>query len=274
MVVRLGPLQPLDERQALRSRGGAHRREAQGGSRRILRIDPPHAQPSPPRRPRVAGAFHRRAAAGGRDGAGRDPGPGGPAPKGPRLRPRVWSVDVVGLWASLQMVNGHTIDAVLLPSIEQGPIFDTYNWARGLVSVCFLMVAGIAFHLSSLARYEQHRREPAAIRRRLRRAPGVIRRRRLPRFPWAGAFPAPAHGRPAGGHRPGQDPGGAPSRGLGTTGTIGAVVSGRPPVDPGGDPRTGSPVTRTRICGRLASTGRGAGAGRARSLADRDRQAR
>ena len=76
--------------------------------------------------------------------------------------PRVWFVDVVRLLASLQMVNGHTIDAVLLPSIEQGPIFDTYNWGRGLVSVCFLMVAGMAFHLSSLARYEHHRRNPAA----------------------------------------------------------------------------------------------------------------
>jgi hypothetical protein len=58
----------------------------------------------------------------------------------PARPPRVWFVDVVRLLASLQMVNGHTIDAVLLPSIEQGPIFDRYNWARGLVSVCFLMV--------------------------------------------------------------------------------------------------------------------------------------
>jgi uncharacterized membrane protein len=105
---------------------------------------------------------------------------------------RVWFVDVVRLLASLQMVNGHTIDAVLLPSIEQGPIFDNYNWARGLVSVCFLMVAGIAFHLSSLARYDQHRRNPAAIRRRFRRALVVIAGGYFLGFPWAATSPDPA----------------------------------------------------------------------------------
>lgn len=106
--------------------------------------------------------------------------------------PRVWFVDVVRLLASLQMVNGHTIDAVLLPSIEQGPIFDTYNWGRGLVSVCFLMVAGMAFHLSSLARYEHHRRNPAAIRRRFRRALAVIAGGYFLGFPWAATSPDPA----------------------------------------------------------------------------------
>ena len=106
--------------------------------------------------------------------------------------PRVWFVDVVRLLASLQMVNGHTIDAVLLPSIEQGPIFDAYNWGRGLVSVCFLMVAGMAFHLSSLARYEHHRRNPAAIRRRFRRALVVIAGGYFLGFPWAATSPDPA----------------------------------------------------------------------------------
>lgn len=115
------------------------------------------------------------------------------APQAALVRPpRVWFVDVVRLLASLQMVNGHTIDAVLLPSIEQGPIFDNYNWARGLVSVCFLMVAGIAFHLSSLARYEQHRRNPAAIGRRFRRALVVIAGGYFLGFPWAATSPDPA----------------------------------------------------------------------------------
>lgn len=106
--------------------------------------------------------------------------------------PRVWFVDIVRLLASLQMVNGHTIDAVLLPSIEQGPTFDLYNWGRGLVSVCFLMVAGIAFHLSSLARYEQHRANPAAVRRRFRRASIVIAGGYFLGFPWAATSPDPA----------------------------------------------------------------------------------
>ena len=114
------------------------------------------------------------------------------APPAVARPPRVWFVDIVRLLASLQMVNGHTIDAVLLPAIEQGPIFDTYNWGRGLVSVCFLMVAGIAFHLSSLARYEQHRRNPAAIRRRFRRAFVVIAGGYFLGFPWAATSLDPA----------------------------------------------------------------------------------
>ncbi len=104
----------------------------------------------------------------------------------------MWFVDIVRLLASLQMVNGHTIDAVLLPSIEQGPIFDRYNWGRGLVSVCFLMVAGIAFHLSSLARYEQHRANAAAVQRRFRRAFVVIAGGYFLGFPWAASSPDPA----------------------------------------------------------------------------------
>lgn len=106
--------------------------------------------------------------------------------------PRVWFVDIVRLGASLQMVNGHTLHAVMLPSLEQGPVFDVYNWGRGLVSVCFLMVAGIAFHLSSLARYEQHRADPSAIRRRLGRALLVIAAGYFLGFPWAATSPDPA----------------------------------------------------------------------------------
>lgn len=106
--------------------------------------------------------------------------------------PRVWFVDIVRLCASLQMVNGHTLHAVLLPSIEQGPVFEIYNWGRGLVSVCFLMVAGIAFHLSSLARYEQHRANPRAIRRRFGRALLVIGAGYALGYPWAASSPDPA----------------------------------------------------------------------------------
>ena len=34
--------------------------------------------------------------------------------------PRVWFVDIVRLCASLQMVNGHTLHAILLPSVTVG----------------------------------------------------------------------------------------------------------------------------------------------------------
>jgi hypothetical protein len=114
------------------------------------------------------------------------------AATGATRTPRVWFVDIVRLLASLQMVNGHTLDAVLLPELKQGAFFDTYNWGRGLVSVCFLMVAGIAFHLSTLARYDRHRANPAAIRRRFRRAFLIIAAGYFLGFPWAASSTDPA----------------------------------------------------------------------------------
>ncbi len=108
------------------------------------------------------------------------------------VTPRVWFVDIVRLLASLQMVNGHTIDAVILPALKAGPFFDSYNWWRGLVSVGFLMVSGIAFHVSTLARFERHRTNPGAVGARFRRALVVIAAGYFLGFPWGALSPDPA----------------------------------------------------------------------------------
>lgn len=105
--------------------------------------------------------------------------------------PRVWFVDVVRLIASLQMVNGHTLDAVLLPALKHGELFALYNWGRGLVAVCFLLVAGMAFHLSTLARYERQRDTPGAAGRRMRRALLVIAAGYAVAIPWTALQPDP-----------------------------------------------------------------------------------
>ncbi len=114
------------------------------------------------------------------------------APPRHAVTPRVWFVDIVRLLASLQMVNGHTIDAVILPALKAGPFFDSYNWWRGLVSVGFLMVSGIAFHVSTLARFERHRTNPAAVGARFRRALVVIAAGYFLGFPWGAWSPDPA----------------------------------------------------------------------------------
>ena len=56
---------------------------------------------------------------------------------------RVLFVDVLRLLALLQMIDGHTLDAVLSESVRTGEGFETYRFVRGLVSVAFLVVAGI-----------------------------------------------------------------------------------------------------------------------------------
>ena len=114
------------------------------------------------------------------------------APSRLAVTPRVWFVDIVRLLASLQMVNGHTIDAVILPALKAGAFFDSYNWWRGLVSVGFLMVSGMAFHVSTLARFERHRTNPAAVGARFRRALVVIAAGYFLGFPWGALSPDPA----------------------------------------------------------------------------------
>lgn len=114
------------------------------------------------------------------------------APPSPARTPRIWFVDIVRVLASLQMVNGHTIDAVILPALKSGPFFDGYNWGRGLVSVGFLMVSGIAFHVSTLARFEKHRANPAAVGARYRRAVVVIAAGYFLGFPWGASSLDPA----------------------------------------------------------------------------------
>lgn len=91
----------------------------------------------------------------------------------PKIRPRIWFVDVVRLIASFQMINGHTLDALMVDAVRQGVFFERYTWARGLVSVAFLTVAGIAFHLATLARFDAHRSSKDEVKKRFRRA-GVL----------------------------------------------------------------------------------------------------
>ncbi len=87
---------------------------------------------------------------------------------------RVVFVDVLRLVASFQMVQGHTLDALLADAHRSGPIFDAWTWARGLTSVAFLFAAGLSFHLATLARLDAHLGDPAAIRRRLRRGAWLV----------------------------------------------------------------------------------------------------
>jgi hypothetical protein len=72
------------------------------------------------------------------------------------------------------MVQGHTIDAVLVPEQRSGAFFAGWLWLRGLTSVAFLFAAGAAFHLATLRALERHRADRAAVGRRLRRATSLV----------------------------------------------------------------------------------------------------
>jgi surface polysaccharide O-acyltransferase-like enzyme len=67
-------------------------------------------------------------------------------------RPRLLFVDALRLLALLQMVNGHTLHALLSPEVRQGGVYAGYLWFRGLVSVAFMLAAGLAFYITTVIR--------------------------------------------------------------------------------------------------------------------------
>lgn len=92
----------------------------------------------------------------------------------PTTKKRAYFVDILRLIASFQMVNGHTLDAVLMDEARGGAYWGDYLWFRGMVSVSFMFVAGFAFHLATLARFEKHRASRAEVNRRFRRGVDLI----------------------------------------------------------------------------------------------------
>jgi uncharacterized membrane protein len=83
---------------------------------------------------------------------------------------RVVFVDALRVFAAIQMVQGHTIDALLAPAYRSGPIFDAWTFSRGLTSTAFLFAAGMSYVLAT-----SRERDPEAGRkRRTRRALKLI----------------------------------------------------------------------------------------------------
>ncbi len=102
-----------------------------------------------------------------------------PSPRSPAAR--VLIVDLLRLVALFQMVNGHTLDAVLAASVREGPGFARYNFFRGLVSVSFMLASGVAFHLTTLSRLTG--RAPQGARKRIGRMVEIILLGYALRFP-------------------------------------------------------------------------------------------
>jgi uncharacterized membrane protein len=67
----------------------------------------------------------------------------------PMAAGRLWFVDALRCIAVVQMLQGHTIAALLAPSARSGALYACWTWARGLTAVAFLFAAGLSFHLAS-----------------------------------------------------------------------------------------------------------------------------
>ena len=76
------------------------------------------------------------------------------AEKAPGSAPRADSdrlvfLDALRLIAAVQMVQGHSLDAVLATAYRRGAGFALWSFTRGLTSTAFLLAAGLAFALVS-----------------------------------------------------------------------------------------------------------------------------
>jgi uncharacterized membrane protein len=96
---------------------------------------------------------------------------------------RIHFVDLLRLLGSLQMLHGHSMDAVMAEELRRGAVYDAWSAMRGLVSVAFLLTAGLSYHLSTLARFEQHRANRAKVLYRFRRGAWLVLLGYLLHFP-------------------------------------------------------------------------------------------
>jgi len=83
---------------------------------------------------------------------------------------RVVFIDALRLLATFQMVQGHTLDAVLSAGARHGMAFELWQSARGLTAVAFLFVAGLTFQQTTLRQLDAFRAKPGVLRRRTLRA--------------------------------------------------------------------------------------------------------
>ena len=90
---------------------------------------------------------------------------------------RVDMLDAVRLIAAFQMIQGHTIDALLLESARSGAFFHAWTWIRGLTAPMFLIAAGLSFSLAASLADEPKffaRRASRARTRRILRSLALI----------------------------------------------------------------------------------------------------
>ncbi|HQZ40595.1 MAG TPA: heparan-alpha-glucosaminide N-acetyltransferase domain-containing protein [Vicinamibacterales bacterium] len=78
-------------------------------------------------------------------------------------------LDLARAVAILMMIQGHTIDAVLVPSARAGTWFAVWSFLRGLTSCTFLMLSGVVFTIATLRHWPLHLELGMAVVGRLRR---------------------------------------------------------------------------------------------------------
>jgi uncharacterized membrane protein len=87
----------------------------------------------------------------------------------PSAAGRVLFVDLLRFVAAFQMLQGHSIAAVLAPAYRVGTLHALWSVARGLTSVAFLFAAGLSFYLATARDFAAHKQRGGAAAARFRR---------------------------------------------------------------------------------------------------------
>ncbi len=82
---------------------------------------------------------------------------------------RVIFIDLARALAVVFMLYGHTVDALLAPAYRSGPVFDVWQFQRGLTSCLFLLLSGFAFSIATTRHWASHLAPSPALLKRLRR---------------------------------------------------------------------------------------------------------
>jgi len=82
---------------------------------------------------------------------------------------RLVVVDLARVLAILFMVQGHTLDVLLVPAYRAGVVFQSWLFLRGLTAPMFFMLSGISFTLASTKYWDAYLRPSARLFKRLRR---------------------------------------------------------------------------------------------------------
>ncbi|HEY7189485.1 MAG TPA: heparan-alpha-glucosaminide N-acetyltransferase domain-containing protein [Vicinamibacterales bacterium] len=82
---------------------------------------------------------------------------------------RVVFIDLARALATVFMLYGHTVAALLAPEYQRGTWFEIWVFQRGLTSSLFLLLSGFAFSIATSKRWAQHGHLSAAFVRRTRR---------------------------------------------------------------------------------------------------------
>jgi uncharacterized membrane protein len=90
------------------------------------------------------------------------------APPGVHAR-RVIFIDLARALAVVIMVYGHTSSALIAPQYRVGPIYDLWQFQRGLTSSLFLLLSGFAFSIATTRHWASHMHVSSKLVKRLRR---------------------------------------------------------------------------------------------------------